>query len=122
MVTSAVSLSDLPRTEEFLGIKRTQLKRGMDAGVSEKQDMEAFHVSVSWAGQDASDFLDHMVNITSGHATLQVNYCAGMAPQQAACFDLLDAMRCRRMGPRCWSRCRVPTSMATAAGGWLWCD
>ena len=33
------------RAEDFLGVKRTQLKHRADQGISEKQGMEAVHVS-----------------------------------------------------------------------------
>lgn len=44
---AAVRVSSSARPEDFLGIKRTQLKRGADQGVSEKQDMEALHIDRS---------------------------------------------------------------------------
>ena len=44
-MSAVASLGAFPRAEDLFGIKRTQLKNKADQGVSEKQGMEAVHVS-----------------------------------------------------------------------------
>ncbi len=44
---AGTSLGSFARAEDLFGIKRTQLKHKADQGVSEKQGMEAVHVSLA---------------------------------------------------------------------------